>query len=155
MIFKNKICWNVLFGNFKMVMFHFLHKTSFFQISPVLAHRLSNPKHCVMFTWWKIISCFPCFFPAAISIMLVCQEKPSHTNPFTLSGQTGPENSRALTYPTPQPKTQVPPLFHLRGTEGQQCNGGLNINNIFHVFTKPESLNILLCCGLKARSMER
>lgn len=41
---------------------------------------------------------------ATISVMLVCQEKPSHTNPFTLSRQTGLENSRALTHKPLNPK---------------------------------------------------
>lgn len=55
----------------------------------------------------------------------------------------------------PEPKTQVAPLFHLHATEGQQRNGGLSINNIFYVFTKPGSLKILLCCEPKVRCMER
>lgn len=51
----------------------------------------------------------------------------------------------------PEPKTQVPKLFHLRNSEGQQCNGGLNINNVSYISTKAVVLRCLFSSELKTR----
>lgn len=76
---------------------------------------------------------------ATISVMLVCQKKPFPHEPLHSFKTNRPREFKSTHSQAPEPKTQVPPLFHLHGTEGQQCNGGLSINNIFYIFTKPDS----------------
>lgn len=91
---------------FGVAMFYFLHMTFSFQISHTVETQcdvyLEEDNFMFSMRWSKEVESN--LLATAISVMLVCQEKPSHTNPFTLSRQTGPENSTALTHKPLNPK---------------------------------------------------